>query len=129
MQISKLRSYMDIRQIFVLSSILCKAIFSVYPRLGGPNVRSDPLGLSEPRSIITGMSREMTLSLRDDDMFVVMWASTLDDINLRHRIPNHFVPAVAHIHSRAVCIQASVCLTSNDLHMPNICDESISKEI
>ena len=63
---------MDIRQIFVMSSILCKAIFSVYPRLDGPKVRSDPHGLSEQRSITTGMSREMTPCLREDDLFVIM---------------------------------------------------------
>ena len=90
---------------FVLSSVLYKAIFSVY-RLGGPNVRSDLHGPIEPRSVITCMLGEVTPSSREDDLFVILWTSTRDD--LRHWVPNHALPAVARIHSKALCMHISV---------------------
>ncbi|CAG2206817.1 unnamed protein product [Mytilus edulis] len=41
MKITKNRSYMGIWQLFSLSSILCRPLFSVYPMLGNPNVHND----------------------------------------------------------------------------------------
>ena len=76
--ISKPRSYIDVWKMFVLSSILHKATFLVYLCLTDPNVCSDFHGLNEPRSIITCMPGRVTLSLREDDFFI-MWTSTRDD--------------------------------------------------
>ena len=105
MKISKQRSYRDVRQMFVLSSVLYKAIVSVYPR---PNVRSDLHGLIGPRIIMTCMPEAVTPSLRQDELFVILWTSTRDNMNPRHWIPRPCVPAVAHIHSNALCVHISV---------------------
>ena len=42
MKMSKQKEHMGIWQMFALSSILHRPIFSAYPRLGNPNVRADP---------------------------------------------------------------------------------------
>ena len=48
-------------------------------------------------------------------------------MNLRHWVPNPFVPAAAHIHAKALCMPVS--LTSNGLRVQSIASyKSISKE-
>ena len=99
-------SYMDVWQMFVLPSILHKAVFSVYPRHGDLNVCSDLHGCTEPKNNITCKPGELTFSLSEIDLFVVIWAWTRNNMNLRHWVPNPVVPALAYIHSEAVCMQA-----------------------
>ncbi|CAG2232244.1 unnamed protein product [Mytilus edulis] len=85
MKITKNRSYMGIWQLFSLSSILCRPLFSVYPMLGNPNVRNDLHRLILPRQNI-GL-----------ETAYVMWTSTRTDMNEKNWVPNHFVAALKDI--------------------------------
>ncbi|CAG2254553.1 unnamed protein product [Mytilus edulis] len=82
MKITKNRSYMGIWQLFSLSSILCRPLFSVYPMLGNPNVRNDLHRLILPRQNI-GL-----------ETAYVMWTTTRTDMNETNWVPNHFVAAL-----------------------------------
>ncbi|VDI21188.1 Hypothetical predicted protein, partial [Mytilus galloprovincialis] len=82
MKITKNRSYMGIWQLFSLSSILCRPLFSVYPMLGNPNVRNDLHRLILPRQNI-GLETSY-----------VMWTTTRTDMNEKNWVPNHFVAAL-----------------------------------
>ena len=70
---------MGIWQIFSLSSVLGRQIFSVYPELGNVNVRKDLHRLVEPR--------EKKLNT----IAYIMWATTRTDMRIQHWVPNHFV--------------------------------------
>ena len=55
---------------FGLSSILLKAVYSIYPRIRYPELRPDLHKRIEPRGSITCMPGEVT---GEDDLFVIMW--------------------------------------------------------
>ncbi|CAG2231226.1 unnamed protein product [Mytilus edulis] len=82
MKITKNRSYMGIWQLFSLSSILCRPLFSVYPMLGNPNVRNEL-----HRVILPSQNIGLETSY-------VMWTTTRTDINETNWVPNHFVAAL-----------------------------------
>jgi hypothetical protein len=79
MKITKMNSYMGIWQMFALSSVLGRPLFSVYPNLGNAIVRNDLHRLIHPREI------------RSACISYVMWSSTRKDMTKGHWIPNHFV--------------------------------------
>lgn len=88
LKITKDKSSMGIWQIFALSSVLKRPIFSVYPNLGNPSVRKDLHRVILPRQT------------RSPSMTYVMWTTTRTDMVENHWIPNHFVallPFLAHL--------------------------------
>ena len=89
MQIIEPRSFMGIWQLFGLSSVLGVKIFSTYPKLGNPNIRSDLHRLIYPR-IARSVTNIPTSTI------LIMWTSTRPKCDMRKKnwIPNHFVPVV-----------------------------------
>ncbi|CAC5390284.1 unnamed protein product [Mytilus coruscus] len=81
MKIRLEKTYMGIWQIHALSSVLCTPIYSVYPKLGNPNVRQDLNRLILPREY------------KHKQPIYIFWTSTRSaDMNNEHWVPNHFVP-------------------------------------
>ena len=78
-KITRNKSYMGIWHIFALSSVLCRNIFSVYPKLGNQNVRKDLHRLIKPREVICS------------ETSYIMWTTTRKDMTRKNWIPNHFV--------------------------------------
>ncbi|CAG2208384.1 THAP9 [Mytilus edulis] len=75
------KTYMGIWQIHALSSVLCTPIYSVYPKLGNPNVRQDLNRLILPREY------------KHEQPIYIFWTSTRSaDMNNEHWVPNHVVP-------------------------------------
>ena len=84
-KIKKDKSYMGIWQIYALSSVLCCPIYSVYPKLGNPNVRLDLNRLIMPRN----------KEHHNKQPVYILWTSTRNkDMTNEHWVPNHFVPVL-----------------------------------
>ena len=84
-KIKKDKSYMGIWQIYALSSVLCCPIYSVYPKLGNPNVRLDLNRLIMPRNE----------EHHNKQPVYILWTSTRNkDMTNEHWVPNHFVPVL-----------------------------------
>ena len=83
LSICKAKSFMGIWQLFSLSSVLALPIYSVYPKLGNPNVRADLNRMIYPRQ--TSVSR---------DCIYILWTSTRYDMLDKNWMPNHFVPVL-----------------------------------
>lgn len=79
LSICKKGVYMGIWQIFALANVLQSNIYSVYPKLGNPNVRKQL-----HRRILTD-TKETT------NTYFIMWSTTRDDMTTTHWVPNHFV--------------------------------------
>ena len=79
MKIRRNKTFMGIWQIFALSSVLSRPIFSIYPKLGNKNVRSDLHRVFEPQE------------KKSSATSYVMWSSTRKDLTTANSIPNHFV--------------------------------------
>ena len=78
--ITKPGSYMGLWQIFAASSVLGCPIFSIYPQLGNPIVRSHIHRLIQPR-----------VPRSDSEIPVyIMWTSTRTDMRKEYWTPNHF---------------------------------------
>lgn len=78
------RSYMGIWQIHALSSVLNAPVFSIYPKLGNPNVRLDLNRVVLPRNYVRV----------EVDPVYIFWTSTRSDMTSTNWIPNHFVAVV-----------------------------------
>ena len=78
-KIRRNKTFMGIWQIFALSSVLSRPIFSIYPKLGNKNVRSDLHRVIEPQE------------KKSSATSYVMWSSTRKDLTTANWIPNHFV--------------------------------------
>ena len=76
------KSFMGIWQMHALASVLNVPIYSVYPRLGNPNIRKDLNRLIMPRS----SAEQMQIPI------YILWTSTRSDMTTAHWTPNHFVP-------------------------------------
>lgn len=87
-QTLKQGEYMGIWQLFALSSVLGKPIFSVYPHRGNINQRQEMHRLILPRE---GTVR---------DPVFVMWSSCREEMPMEYWIPNHFVVLLPMICSR-----------------------------
>lgn len=87
--ITRSQTYMGIWQVFALSYVLQKPIFSAYRNRGSPVVRQDLHRLILPRV-------SDRTCVPDDEQLVIMWTSTRLDMKNTHWIPNHFVPVVLH---------------------------------
>ena len=82
-EMTKPRTFMGIWQLFALSSIMKRAISSIYPNRGHPSVRRDLHRKIVPRENDYGQSEVS-----------IMWTSTRTDMTHTHWVPNHFVPMV-----------------------------------
>ncbi|CAC5372461.1 unnamed protein product [Mytilus coruscus] len=86
MKVRKSKSFMGIWQMFALSNVLKRLIFSVYPKKGNPVVRRD-LHRQRRRRI---ESRNEVSSIP----LYIMWTTTRKDMPNAHWIPNHYVPVL-----------------------------------
>lgn len=87
-QTLKKDEYMGIWQLFALSSVIGKPIFSVYPHRGNLNQRKEMHRLLLPR--------EETIQ----DPAFIMWSSCREEMLPEYWIPNHFVVLLPMISSR-----------------------------
>jgi len=78
------KTYMGIWQLHALASVLDTPIYSIYPKLGNPNVRTDLNRLIIPRE-----------NDNHKDAIYILWTSTrTNDMTNEHWVPNHFVPVL-----------------------------------
>jgi len=82
MQVRKPKTFMRIWQMFALSSVMRRPIFSVYPKRGNPVVRKDLHRKIEPREKIS------------NNPLYIMWTTTRYDMTNTYWAPNHFVPVL-----------------------------------
>jgi len=80
--ITKKKVFMGIWQMHSLSSVLQMPLFSVYPELGNPIVRSHLNRTIEPR--------EKSTEYRGR----ILWTTTRTDMTKNNWVPNHFVPVL-----------------------------------
>jgi hypothetical protein len=74
------KTYMGIWQLHTLASVLVTPIYSIYPKLGNPNVRTDLNRLIIPRD-----------NGNHKDAIYLLWTSTRTN---EHWVPNHCVPVL-----------------------------------
>lgn len=80
----RLDRLMGIWQIHAMSSVLNAPVFSIYPKLGNPNVRLDLNRVVLSRNYVrVGV-----------DPVYIFWTSTRSDMTSTNWIPNHFVAVV-----------------------------------
>jgi hypothetical protein len=82
MHVRKPKPFMGIWQMFALSSVMRRPIFSVYPKRGNPVVRKDLHRRIEPREKISNKP------------LYIKWTSTRQDMTYTYWVPNHFVPVL-----------------------------------
>ena len=82
MQVRKPKTFMGIWQMFALSSVMRRPIFSVYPKRGNPVVRKDLHRRIEPREKIS------------NNPLYIMWTTTRYDMTNTYWAPNHFAPVL-----------------------------------
>jgi len=88
MELMKIRidkTYMGMWQMYALSSVLKSPIFSIYPKFGNPNVRSDLNRIVMPRN---------QLSTQRPVLYILWRRTRHNDMMHEHWIPNHFVPVL-----------------------------------
>ncbi|CAC5358205.1 unnamed protein product [Mytilus coruscus] len=82
MKVRKSKSIVGIWQMFALSSVLKRPIFSVYPKKGNPVVRKDLHMRIESRNEVSSIP------------LYIMWTTTRKNMPNAHWVPNHFVPVL-----------------------------------
>ena len=109
MKITVPQSYMGIWQFFGLSSVLKMPVFSVYPNLGNPFVRSHLNRLIYP------------MEQHTNDIAFIMWTTTRHhDMVAEHWEPNHFEPVILN---QSADNQEFIVITGEDPKMDEVIEE------